>query len=127
MRLPLRGFGKANLRVLYDNAMIEGACGSRKDPALSHVPLLAVRQVSVQPGPFDVSRQGGLGGAIRCFETVDPSADEKAEVWLKGGSFDYRSGAVQVTGGNDTIQALLGYASNRDEIRMKMVTADRPD
>jgi iron complex outermembrane receptor protein len=107
--IALRGFGKANLRVLYDNAMIEGACGSRKDPALSHVPLLAVQQVNVQPGPFDVSRQGGLGGAIR-VETVDPSAEEQAEVWLKGGSFDYRSGAVQVSGGNDTIQALLGYA-----------------
>ncbi|WP_321531423.1 TonB-dependent receptor plug domain-containing protein [uncultured Desulfuromonas sp.] len=108
--IALRGFGKANLRVLYDNAMVEGACGSRKDPALSHVPLLAVRKVNVQPGPFDVSRQGGLGGAIS-VETVDPSAEEQAEVWLKGGSFDYRSGAVQVTGGNDTIQALLGYAA----------------
>nr|WP_320050548.1 TonB-dependent receptor [uncultured Desulfuromonas sp.] len=110
--IALRGFGKANLRVLYDNAMLEGACGSRKDPALSHVPLLAVRQVNVQPGPFDVTRQGGLGGAIR-VETVDPSAEEQAEVWLKAGSFDYGSGAVQVTGGNETIQALLGFAATQ--------------
>ena len=110
--IAVRGFGKANLRVLYDDAMIEGACGSRKDPALSHVPLLAVRRVSVQPGPFDVSRQGGLGGAVR-VESVDPSAAEQAEVWLKGGSFDYRSGAVQVRGGNETIQALFGYADTQ--------------
>ncbi|MDY0191542.1 MAG: TonB-dependent receptor [Desulfuromonas sp.] len=110
--VAVRGFGKANLRILYDNAMIEGACGSRKDPALSHVPLLAVRKVNVQPGPFDVSRQGGLGGAIS-VETVDPSGEEQAELWLKTGSFDYRSGAVQFTGGNETFQALLGYAATQ--------------
>lgn len=110
--IAVRGFGKANLRILYDDAIVEGACGSRKDPALSHVPLLAVRQVAVQPGPFDVTRQGGLGGAVR-VETVEPQAEEQAEVWLKTGSYDYRSAAMQVNGGTESVQALFGYAATQ--------------
>lgn len=105
--IALRGFGKSNLRVLYDNAIIEGACGSRKDPALSHVPLLAVGEVKIQPGPFDVRRQGGLGGAVS-VSTVEPRAEERAEVWLKTASNAYYSGAAQVTGGNDVVQLLAG-------------------
>lgn len=110
--IALRGFGKSNLRVLYDNAIIEGACGSRKDPALSHVPLLAVGQVNIQPGPFDVSRQGGLGGAVS-VSTVEPRDTESAEVWLKSGSNAYYSGAAQVTGGTDIVQLLAGFATTR--------------
>ncbi|WP_320056189.1 TonB-dependent receptor [Desulfuromonas thiophila] len=110
--VSVRGFGKADLGVLYDDAMLEGACGSRKDPALSHVPLLAVKQVRVQPGPFDVARHGGLGGVV-AVETAEPQTEETAELWLKGGSFDYRAAALQLTGGTERFQALMGYAATR--------------
>lgn len=107
--VSLRGLGKANLRVLYDDAMIEGACGSRKDPALSHIPLMAVKEVAVQTGPFDVSRQGGLGGAVS-VTTADPSAEESVEIWTKAGSFDYYNAALMMEGGNESVQALVGYS-----------------
>jgi len=46
--VSIRGFGKSNLRVLVDNGLLEGACGSRKDPSLSHINMLAVDKIEVR-------------------------------------------------------------------------------
>lgn len=62
--VSLRGFGKSDLRVLVDSGLLEGACGSRKDPSLSHINMLTVNKIEVRQGPFDVTKAGALGGSI---------------------------------------------------------------
>jgi iron complex outermembrane receptor protein len=106
--VSLRGFGKENLRVLIDDGILEGACGSRKDPSLSHVNLLTVEKVEVKQGPFDVRKSGALGGSINVI-TKNPQEGFHGEILPKAGSFDFYSGGFYVTGGNEKAQALAGY------------------
>lgn len=61
----LRGFSQANLPILVNGGFLEGACGSRKDPALSHINLLTVDHIVVREGPYDVTRPGNLGEPSR--------------------------------------------------------------
>ncbi len=37
--VSMRGFGQENMKVLLDGGILEGACGSRKDPSLSHTSI----------------------------------------------------------------------------------------
>lgn len=106
--ISLRGFGKSNLRVLVDNDIIEGACGGRKDPALSHINMLTIGKIQVQEGPFDVTKQGALGGSVSVW-TKKPREGFHSEIITKGGSFNFLSSGFSVTGGNKKIQALMGY------------------
>ena len=106
--VSLRGFGKESLRVLIDDGILEGACGSRKDPSLSHVNPLTVERIEVTQGPFDVTNMGALGGSINVV-TKNPQEGFQGEVMPKVGSFDFYSGGFSVTGGNEKMQALIGY------------------
>lgn len=104
----LRGFGQANLRFLADNTIIDGACGSRKDPPLSHIGLLTVDRIELREGPFDVTKPGALGGSINVV-TKRPQQGFHGEILPKVGSFGYLSGGGYLTGGNKYIQGLVGY------------------
>jgi iron complex outermembrane recepter protein len=106
--VAIRGFSQSNLRVFEDGTILEGACGSRKDPSLSHVSLLTVDKIEVKEGPFDVTRPGVLGGYINVI-TKEPRKGFHGEVLGKMGSFGYWSTGGYLTGGNDTLQALGGY------------------
>ena len=106
--VSIRGFGQSNLRVLIDNGILEGACGSRKDPSLSHINMLTVDKIEVREGPFDVTKAGALGGSINVV-TKKPQKGFHGEILGKGGSYDFWSGGSYVTGGNDKVQALIGY------------------
>lgn len=106
--VALRGFGKCNLRTMLDDTILEGACGSRKDPGLSHVNLLAVDRVEVKMGPFDVRHPGVLGGSINVI-TRNPREGVHGGALIKGGSYGFFSGGGYATGGNEKVQGLLGY------------------
>ena len=106
--VSIRGFGQSNLRVLIDNGILEGACGSRKDPSLSHINMLTVDKIEIRQGPFDVTKAGALGGSINVV-TKKPQEGFHGEILGKGGSYDFWSGGSYVTGGNDKVQALIGY------------------
>jgi iron complex outermembrane receptor protein len=106
--VAIRGFGQSNLRVLIDDGLLEGACGSRKDPSLSHINMLTVDKIEVRQGPFDVTKAGALGGSIN-VATRKPQEGFKSEILGKGGSFGFGSGGAYVTGGNKFIQGLIGY------------------
>lgn len=106
--VSIRGFGQSNLRVLIDDGILEGACGSRKDPSLSHINMLAVDRIEVTQGPFDVTKAGALGGSIN-VTTKKPQQGFHGEILGKKGSYDYRSGGLYVTGGNSSVQGLIGY------------------
>jgi len=106
--VALRGFGQANLRFLTDDTIVEGACGSRKDPSFSHISLLTVDSIEVKEGPFDVTKAGALGGYINVV-TKKPQEEFHSEVLGKTGSYDYWSTGGYFTGGNKALQGLIGY------------------
>lgn len=104
----LRGFTQSNLRFSLDNTLIEGSCGSRKDPPMSHINLLTIQRIEVKQGPYDVRVPGALGGDINVI-TRDAQKGIHGEVLSKFGSFGYLSQGGYVTGGNDFLQGLFGY------------------
>jgi len=106
--VSIRGFGKSDLRVLIDDGILEGACGSRKDPSLSHINMLTVDRIEVREGPFDVTKAGALGESINVV-TKNPQEGFHGEIISKSGSYDYWSSGFYLTGGNKIIQALMGY------------------
>jgi iron complex outermembrane receptor protein len=104
----LRGFTKSNLRFSQDDTLIEGSCGSRKDPPLSHINLLTIQKIEVKEGPYDVSVPGALGGSINVI-TKDPQEGIHGEVLSKFGSYGYLSQGGFISGGNKKLQGLFGY------------------
>lgn len=107
--IVLRGFKKDNINVTIDDAKICGACPNRMDPPAMHVSSSQIANVEVQEGPFDVTQFGSLGGAINVV-TKDPSKSLHTEVSATLGSYDYRKISTMVEGGNDAVQALIGYS-----------------
>lgn len=107
--IVLRGFKKDNLNVTIDDAKICGACPNRMDPPAMHVSSSQIASVEVQEGPFDVTQFGSLGGAINVV-TKDPSKGLHGEISATLGSYDYRKISTTVEGGNDSVQALVGYS-----------------
>ena len=106
--INLRGFSQANLPVIINGGLIEGACGSRKDPSLSHINLLTVDRLIVREGPFDVTQPGNLGGFINVL-TKAPISGFSGEILMRTGSYDFYSSGLTATGGNGRIQFRLGY------------------
>ncbi|HLD23529.1 MAG TPA: TonB-dependent receptor, partial [Sulfuricurvum sp.] len=92
-----------------DDAKICGACPNRMDPPAMHVSSSQIASVEVQEGPFDVTQFGSLGGAINVV-TKDPSKGMHGEVSATLGSYDYRKISTTIEGGNDSVQALVGYS-----------------
>lgn len=107
--IVLRGFKKDNLNVTIDDAKVCGACPNRMDPPAMHVSSSQIAAVEVQEGPFDVTQFGSLGGAINVV-TKNPSKGVHGEVSATLGSYDYRKLSTTLEGGNDSVQALVGYS-----------------
>lgn len=106
--VSVRGFSQENFKVLLDGGILEGACGSRKDPHLSHINMLTVQKLKVQQGPFDIAKLGCLGGYVDVI-TKKPKPGFDGEILGKVGSYSFHSGGVTTSGGSDKIQGLLGY------------------
>ncbi|MDD5211329.1 MAG: TonB-dependent receptor, partial [Sulfuricurvum sp.] len=105
----LRGFRKDNLVITIDDAKVCGACPNTMDPTSMHVSSSQIKSVEVQEGPFDVTQFGSLGGNINVV-TKDPEKGIHGEVSATLGSFDYRKLSTTVEGGNDKVQALVGFS-----------------
>ncbi len=110
--VSMRGFGQENMKVMLDGGLLEGACGSRKDPSLSHINMLTVKNIIIRQGPFDVTRPGCLGGYVDVI-TKKPESGFNAEVLGKAGSFGFYSGGFITRGGSDKVQGLIGYNFSR--------------
>jgi iron complex outermembrane receptor protein len=105
----LRGFRKDNLVITIDDAKVCGACPNTMDPTSMHVSSSQIQSVEVQEGPFDVTQFGSLGGKINVV-TKDPEKGIHGEVSATLGSFDYRKLSTTVEGGNNNVQALVGFS-----------------
>jgi iron complex outermembrane recepter protein len=105
----LRGLKKDNINVTIDDAKVCGACPNRMDPPAMHVSSSQIQTVEVKEGPFDVTQFGSLGGTVNVV-TKDPQKGIHGEVSVTAGSFDYQKTGATIEGGNDTVQALIGYS-----------------
>jgi iron complex outermembrane receptor protein len=105
----IRGFGRDNINVLVDGARIYGACPNRMDPPIFHMSTPQIKEVQILEGPFDVSNQGSLAGAVNLI-SKDPESGMGGSLGFTGGSFSYMSGNLQVYGGSDRIKALFGVS-----------------
>jgi len=70
--------------------------------------MLTVDKIEVKEGPFDVTKQGMLGGCIDVI-TKKPKEGIHAETFGKIGSFDFWSLGGYVTGGSEKFKILGGY------------------
>lgn len=105
----VRGFRKDNINVTIDDAKVCGACPNRMDPPAMHVSSSQIANVEVQEGPFDVTQFGSLGGKINVV-TKEPAKGVHGEISTTAGSYDYRKLSTVVEGGNDSVQALVGFS-----------------
>lgn len=81
--VSMRGFGQENMKVFLDGGMLEGACGSRKDPSLSHVNMLSVQDLVIKQGPFDVTKPGYLGGYVEVVTKKPQNQDSVEKSWVR--------------------------------------------
>jgi len=90
--VAIRGFGQSNLRVLIDDGLLEGACGSRKDPSLSPGGNNKVQGLIGYNYSESDQYEDGEGNKLYSFapsgrpynaEGRDMKAFEKQDVWGK--------------------------------------------
>jgi len=105
----LRGQKRDNINVIVDGGKIYGACPNRMDPPTSHIITPNIDTISVIEGPYDVEHSGTLSGLVT-VDTVKPETGIHGNMNVGFGSFNFRSIAATVTGGNDTVRALVGVS-----------------
>jgi len=103
----LRGQKRDNINVIIDGGKIYGACPNRMDPPTSHIITSNIDSISVIEGPYDVEHFGTLSGMVS-VETVKPETGLHGNLNVGVGSFGYKKLSGTVTGGNDTVRALVG-------------------
>lgn len=103
----LRGQKRDNINVLVDGGKIYGACPNRMDPPTSHVITSNIDSISVIEGPYDVEHFGTLSGLVS-VETVQPEKGVHGSLNAGVGSFGYKKVAGTISGGNDTVRAMIG-------------------
>lgn len=110
----LRGQKRDNIKVTIDDGMVCGACPNRMDPPTSHVITANVDSVEIKEGPFDVSEFGTLSGGVK-IKTVQPQEGLHGEIGTTIGSYGYKKGVVSISGGNETVKALVTYSKEESD------------
>ncbi|UFS63134.1 TonB-dependent receptor [Sulfurimonas sp. HSL-3221] len=105
----LRGQKRDNINVIVDGGKIYGACPNRMDPPTSHVITNNIASISIIEGPYDVEHAGTLSGLVT-VDTVQPDKGVHGNFNAGLGSFGYSKVAGTLTGGNDTVRALIGVS-----------------
>lgn len=106
--IVLRGQKRDNIKVTIDDAVIHGACPNRMDPPTSHVITSNVHSVVISEGPFNVEEFGNLSGGVK-IKTVKPTKELSGTIGATVGNYGYKKGEISVSGGNDSVQALITY------------------
>ncbi|MDM5271452.1 TonB-dependent receptor [Sulfurovum sp. zt1-1] len=108
----VRGMKKDNINVLIDGAKVCGACPNRMDPPISHIATNNVDYIEINEGPFNVEDFGNLGADVK-ISTLKPSKEFTGEVGLNLGSWDYKKGYFNVSGGVENVRFLLSASTER--------------
>ena len=103
----LRGQKRDNINVIVDGGKIYGACPNRMDPPTSHIITSDIDSIKVIEGPYDVEHMGTLSGLVT-VDTIKPEKGVHGNLNAGVGSFGYKKLSGTLTGGNDTVRALIG-------------------
>jgi len=110
----LRGQKRDNIKVTVDDSLIYGACPNRMDPPTSHVLTSNIASVEINEGPFDVTEFGTLSGGVK-IKTVQPKEGVHGTIGTTIGSYGYKKGIISISGGNETVKALVTYSKEQSE------------
>ena len=102
----IRGQKRDNISIEVDGTKVCGACPNRMDPPISHVLANQIQEITVTEGPYDVTNFGTLSGGIN-IKTKQPTTEEKAEINLGFGAWNYKKFGATASGGNDFIRFLI--------------------
>ena len=102
----IRGQKRDNISVEIDGTKVCGACPNRMDPPISHVLANQIEEIVVTEGPYDVSNFGTLSGGVK-IKTKQPTKEEKAQVNVGFGAWNYKKFGVTASGGNDVMRFLI--------------------
>lgn len=113
----IRGQKRDNISVEVDGTKVCGACPNRMDPPVSHILANQIESVEVIEGPYDVENFGTLSGGLK-ITTKKPTAEEKGEINVGFGSFNYKKFGATASGGNDIIRVLVtGSTETSDQYK----------
>jgi iron complex outermembrane recepter protein len=105
----VRGQKGDNINVLVDGGKIYGACPNRMDPPVAHIITPNINTITVIEGPYDVEHAGTLSGLVS-VNTIDPQKGFHGNFNLGVGSYSALNIGATLTGGNDTVQALVSFS-----------------
>ncbi len=106
----LRGFQQDNINVQIDGARVYGACPNNMDPSVSHVDFAEVDRVEVIKGPFDVERQGSLGGTVKIITRSEEVTGVRLVPAFAYGAFGYYNPSLELSVAKSPASFTLGYA-----------------
>jgi iron complex outermembrane receptor protein len=84
------------------------------DPPVSHILASQIDEIEVIEGPFDVETFGTMSGGLK-ITTKKPTKDLHGEVDFGLGSWGYKKIGATLSGGNDTIRALVSASSESSD------------
>jgi iron complex outermembrane receptor protein len=110
--IRIRGQRKDNINVTIDNAKVCGACPNRMDPPISHILTNNIDHIEITEGPYNVEEFGSLSADIK-VHTKKPAKALQGEINLGSGSFGYKKGAFDISGGTETLRFLLSASTEK--------------
>jgi len=110
----IRGLKKDNINVTIDGAKAYGAGPNRMDPPISHVLTNNIDYITLNEGPYNVEDFGVLGADVK-IHTKEPSQELSGEASVNVGSFGYKKGTLSISGGTETVRALLSVSKETGE------------
>ena len=102
----IRGQKRDNISIEVDGTKVYGACPNRMDPPVSHILANQIDTIKVIEGPYDIENFGTLSGGVR-ITTKQPTKEEKVELNLGFGAWNYKKFGITGSGGNDFIRMLI--------------------
>lgn len=113
--IAIRGLFHNNVATTFDGAHLYGACTGQMDPPAYHVDLSEVDHVDVVKGPFDVSTQGVLGGAVKVVTRIPDLEGLQFDSNVSTGSYGYYNPEATVRAGGTALSSLFGYSYRTSE------------
>lgn len=107
--INLRGLHRDYINVLVDGIRIYGACPGRMDPPLFHESLNEISSITVIKGPFDITHQGSMGGAI-LIKTGEPKEGIHLTGSMSANNWGYRNPNAVISYNNGKFYFIGGYS-----------------
>ena len=110
----IRGQKRDNISIEVDGTKIYGACPNRMDPPVSHILANQIDTIEVTEGPYDVENFGTLSGGVK-ITTKQPTQEEKVELNLGFGAWNYKKFGITGSGGNDFVRMLISASTESSD------------